>query len=195
MSGFRKVVYMVTKKMFLEKRAIEIEKRREDSATRIQTAFRRHHARSEFKVAKKGVIELQAAFRGKKVRKHIKINRAVNIVEEKKRLEEDSKRQKERIAQLEADLAASETRAADLDSRNNELSGTLVATTDQLNATRASKKKVPSFLVENPPFILTLFPSSSARSRRRTRRWPRISRTRVPSWRRRRRRAPRCRRR
>lgn len=123
-------------------RLIEVEKKRDEAATRIQTAYRRHVHRKRFVAFRKAVVAIQAHQRGHKVRATNKINKAVNIVEEKKRLERENASLHEQIAQLRRELEASVQKGEALDERNTQLAGELATTTEGLNATKVAKNRL-----------------------------------------------------
>jgi len=136
------VVYQVTKDHFLKKRMVEIEAKRENCALMIQTYFRAHSRFKKWANFRRAVTLLQAACRGRKVRKTNKINRALNIVEDKKRLEKEVKELRLKVAGLETTVEERNKTVATLEEDNGNISAELITTQDQLNSVKASRKKV-----------------------------------------------------
>jgi len=135
-------VYQVTKDHYLKKRMVEIEAKREGCALMIQTYFRSFSKLSKFSKFRKAIIKLQAAFRGGKIRKGNKIKRALNIVEDKKKLEQEVKDLKLRLAQLEGNLEDRNKRVAELEEENGNYVAELTTTKDQLSSVKAARKKL-----------------------------------------------------
>lgn len=134
-------MYQVTKDHMIKKRMIEIEAKRESCALTIQTYFRSHSRLQKFLNFRKAVIRLQAAFRGGKIRKTNKINRALNIVEDKKRLEREVKELRQRVAQLETTVEERNKTVSELEENSGNLFAELSTTKDQLSSVKASRKK------------------------------------------------------
>jgi len=76
------------------------------------------------------------------VRKTNKINRALNIVEDKKKLEEEVKRLQKQIEELNATISQRDQTVTELNEEKENLGAELTATNDTLNSVRAAKKKV-----------------------------------------------------